>query len=300
VVTQETDPIEAGYSAGISDPAAAAAWCERYARRHSENFSVVTRFLPKRLHASMYTVYAYCRFTDDLGDEAAGDRLALLNEWESELGRAYAGQASHPISVALSEVVDEFQIDRAPFARLIEANRRDQTQFRYETYQDVLDYCSYSANPVGEMVLALFGHREPYQVALSDRTCTALQLANHWQDVARDFDAGRIYLPQEDLRRFGVSEDQIAAKQASAGFRAMMRFEVDRAEALFRQGAPLVDEVDRELRLDLRLFTSGGRAVLRAIEKQDYDVLRKRPRISGREKAWLLLGVLARRYALGG
>ncbi len=300
VVTTGSNPIEAGYAAGASDPAAAAVWCRSYARSHSENFSVVTRFLPKRLHDPMYTVYAFCRFTDDLGDEADGDRLALLNEWDAELGRAFAGQASHPIGVALSEVVDEFQIDRDPFARLIEANRRDQTQSRYETFQDVLDYCSYSANPVGEMVLGLFGHREPYQIALSDKTCTALQLANHWQDVARDYDAGRMYLPLEDLRRFGVSEEQIAAKQATTGFRSLMRFEVDRAEALFRQGALLVDEVDRDLRVDLRLFTAGGRAVLRAIERQDYDVLRKRPRISGREKAWLLLGALARRYALGG
>ncbi len=298
-MTQSANPIEAGTEARSFDAASAADWCERYARQHYENFSVVTRFLPGHLHAPMYTVYAYCRFTDDLGDEAPGDRLALLAQWDHELGAAFGGGATHPITVALAEVVAEFEMEQGPFARLIEANRRDQTQARYETFQDLLEYCDYSASPVGEMVLALFGYRDEYRIALSNATCTALQLANHWQDVARDCAAGRIYLPLEDLRQFGVSEEQIAARRSNGAFRELMRFEVDRAEALFRQGEPLVDEVDRDLRVDLRLFTAGGRAVLRAIEKQRYDVLTRRPTISSQQKGWMLLKALVQRYVLG-
>lgn len=300
MVTSTGNPIEAGYAEAVADPAVAALWCQRYARQHYENFSVVTRFLPRPLHSPMYTVYSYCRFTDDLGDEAEGDRLALLDEWAAELGRSFEGAASHPIMVALAEVRKSYPLRRSPFERLIEANRHDQRQTRYETFQELLEYCDYSANPVGEMVLGLFGYDDDQRIALSNATCTALQLANHWQDVARDYEAGRLYLPLEDLRRFGVSEGQIPAKQADDAFRSLMRFEIDRAEALFRQGAPLIDQVDRDLRLDLRLFTAGGQAVLRAIEGQNYDVLTRRPTISGRRKAWMLMNALTRRYVLGG
>lgn len=277
----------------------AMAWCERYAKRQYENFSVVTRFLPKPLHGPMYVIYSFCRYTDDLGDEAEGDRLALLDAWDAELHRAFEGGAEFPIGVALSQVVRDYPLTLDPFERLIEANRRDQTQSRYETFQDVLDYCDYSANPVGEMVLGLFGYDDEFRIALSNSTCTALQLTNHWQDVARDYAVGRIYLPLEDLRHFGVAERQIPARDANAAFRQLMRFEVDRAEAFFRQGEPLIERVERDLRLDLRLFTAGGRAILRAIERQDYDVLSRRPTTSSRQKLWMLSQALVRRYALG-
>ena len=296
-MTVQQDPLTT--SEAPLDLDQATAWCERYAKQQYENFSVVTRFLPKPLHDPMYVVYAFCRYTDDLGDEAEGDRLTLLDAWEAELHRAFEGSAEFPIGVALSQVVRDFPLTLDPFERLIEANRRDQTQSRYETFQDVLDYCDYSANPVGEMVLGLFGYDDEFRISLSNSTCTALQLTNHWQDVARDYAMGRMYLPLEDLRHFGVAQGQIPAQDANAAFRKLMRFEVDRAEAFFRQGEPLIEHVERDLRLDLHLFTAGGRAILRAIERQDYDVLSRRPTTSSRQKLWMLAQALVQRYALG-
>ena len=294
--------LEADFDVAAT-PEAAARWCERYTRRHSENFTVVSWFLPARLRPSMYTIYAFCRFTDDLGDEgpeatAGAQRLALLDDWEAETDRAFAAAGGagprHPISLALAQVARETPLTPEPFRRLIEANRIDQRRSRYQTFEDVLDYCDYSANPVGQMVLALFGYEDAERLAYSDATCTALQLTNHWQDVARDYRAGRLYLPLDDLARFGVAESQIPARQHDDNFRALMRFEVDRAEAFFREGLPLIDRVERPLRVDLQLFSDGGRAVLRAIEKQDYDVLHRRPRISGAHKGWLVLRALLR------
>lgn len=293
MITIARNSIEAGYAQRPPTPQAATAWCEHYARRHAENFTVVSWFLPKRLRSPMYVVYAFCRFTDDLGDQEPGDRLALLDEWERDLRRGFAGHGQHPITLALGEAARRYPLTIEPFQRLIQANRRDQRQQHYETFQDLLDYCDYSANPVGHMVLALFGYTDAYRRALSDASCTALQLANHWQDVARDYAGGRLYLPLEDLRRFQVQEAQIAARRGDANFRALLRFEVDRAEALFRQGLPLVDLVNRDLRIDLRLFSDGGRAVLRAIEAQHYDVLSRRPTVSAARKAWLTLRALA-------
>lgn len=293
MVAVEHNSIEAGYAVALADAPAAAAWCERYAKRHSENFSVVSWFLPKRLRRPLYTVYAFCRFTDDLGDEAAGDRLALLDEWEQEFRRGVAGAGRHPITMALGDEVRELSLEPEPFLRLIAANRRDQRQQRYPTFQDLLEYCDDSANPVGHMVLGVFGYHDAYRKVLADATCTALQLANHWQDVARDYAVGRLYLPLEDLQRFQVREEQIAVGRCDANFRTLMRYEVDRAETLFRQGAALADMVDRALRIDLQLFTAGGQAVLRAIERQGYDVLSHRPTISAPRKGWLTTKALA-------
>ena len=275
-------------------------WCARYTRQHQENFTVVSWFLPRELRAPMFAVYAFCRYTDDLGDEATGDRLALLDDWETQLRRAFepAWQPpDHPIAVALADLAQRKPLDADPFLRLIEANRLDQTKSRYADFQELLAYCRLSANPVGEMLLALWEVNDAERRKLSDATCTALQLANHWQDVRRDWQAGRLYLPLDDLRRFGLSEDaladQIAAARADDAFRRMMRFQVDRAEAWFRQGDALVALVPRELAVDLRLFSDGGRAVLRAIAAQDYDVLAARPRVARRRRAWLALRAAA-------
>lgn len=293
--SRSAHPIEADFDVADA-PDAAARWCERYARRQYENFTVVSWFLPTRLRPAMYTVYAFCRFTDDLGDEAEGDRLSLLDEWERETDRAFAGGAEsrHPISVALARVAREAPLNPDSFRRLIEANRIDQRQSRYQTFRDVVEYCDYSANPVGQMVLALFGYTDDERIAYSDATCTALQLANHWQDVARDYRAGRVYLPLDDLARFGVDEAQIPAERCDDNFRALMQFQVDRAEAFFREGLPLIEMVERPLRVDLQLFSDGGRSVLRAIEGQDYDVLRRRPTVSGSRKVWFALRALLR------
>ena len=298
------DPIRAGYALRTRkgdplDERAALAWCERYAKRQYENFTVVSWLMPKRRRASMYGLYAFCRFTDDLGDKAGGDRLALLDEWERDLERAFVEEGRHPIMVALGEIARRHPLSIDSCRRLIEANRRDQRQTRYETFQDVLEYCDYSANPVGQMVLSLFDHTDEERVALSDATCTALQLANHWQDVSRDYAMGRLYLPLDDLRRFRVSEAQIAERLCDENFRALMRFEVDRAEALFLRGKGLVSLVDPDLQLDLELFTAGGLAVLRAIEAQHYNVLARRPTISNWQKGRLAMGVAARHW-IGG
>lgn len=272
-------------------------WCERYTRGHQENFTVVSRFLPRELRAPMFAVYAFCRYTDNLGDEAEGDRLALLDQWEAELRSAFGGSPKHPISLALADLAQRKPLEPDPFLRLIEANRLDQTKSRYADFQELLDYCRLSASPVGEMVLALWEISDAERRKLSDATCTALQLANHWQDVRRDWLAGRLYLPLDDLRRFGLNEnalaDQIAAARADDAFRRMMRFQVDRAEAYFRSGDALVALVPRELAVDLRLFSDGGRAVLRAIAAQDYDVLARRPRVSSARRAWLALRAAA-------
>ena len=236
----------------------------------------------------MYAIYAYCRGVDDLGDEAEGDRLALLDEWEADLRRCYDGGAPRDIRfVALQRTIRRFDIPIEPFLRLIEANRRDQTVARYRTFDDLLGYCTYSANPVGHLVLYVFGYRDAERQRLSDATCTALQLANFWQDVSRDLEMGRIYLPQEDIERFGCSEGDLLARRTTPEFRRLMAFEVDRARDYFQEGLALVPRVAGRLRLDLRLFTLGGLAVLDEIERMNYDVLRRRPRVSKAKKLWL-------------
>ena len=277
-----------------ADIGAAFTACERLARTHYENFSVGTRLLPARLRPHFHSIYAFCRGVDDLGDEAAGDRLKLLDEWERLLGLCYSGAPDHPYFMALQETIRQFDIPAEPFLKLIEANRRDQTVTRYADYPELLDYCDHSADPVGHLVLCLFGHRDPELRALADETCTALQLTNFWQDVARDYAGGRIYIPQEDLERFGVGEDVIASGVATDGFRRLMRFEVERARELFRRGLPLIDRIAGAARVDVALFTAGGLAILRAIERQNYDVLSRRPTLSRWGKARLLAVAMLR------
>jgi len=266
-------------------------YCERLAKSHYENFSVATRFLPKRLRQHFYNVYAYCRISDDLGDEVGDPQqsLELLEQWETELNACYAGSPKHPVFVALAETVKQCSIPKHEFSDLLIAFRQDQTVTRFDTFNDVLAYCRYSANPVGHLVLYLCGYRDVERQRLSDYTCTALQLANFWQDVSVDYGKGRIYLPLEDLRRFGVTGDEIAGRRATPQFVAMMKFEVERARDWFARGLPLVKMVNRELAVDLELFSRGGQEILNAIERQGYDVLRARPEISKPRKLMLVL-----------
>ena len=266
-------------------------YCRRLARSHYENFSVASWFLPKNLRQHFYNVYAYCRISDDLGDEVGDPALSLqmLDQWETELDACYSGYARHPVFVALSETIRLFGIPRQPFADLLKAFRQDQTVTRFPTFEDVLGYCQYSANPVGHLVLYLCGYRDAERQALSNSTCTALQLANFWQDVSRDYAKGRIYLPLEDLRRFGVVEADIPDRNNSDAFREMIRFEVKRTRDWFQRGSPLIGKVNRELAIDLELFTRGGEEVLNAIERQKYAVLGKRPSISKMRKLSLLI-----------
>ena len=263
--------------------------CLRLARSHYENFSVATRFLPREKRPHVAALYAYCRTVDDLGDEAEGDRLRLLDDWQADLERCYTDTPRHPYLLALQQTIHAFGIPREPLLKLIEANRMDQGHPRYATYDDLLRYCDHSANPVGHLYLALFGYRDAERQRLADATCTALQLANFWQDVRRDYAMGRAYLPQEDLRAFGVSEETLGGGVATDAFRSLMAFEVERARSLFLKGQPLVDLVEGTERLHLTLFTLGGRRVLDAIRDQKYDVLRRRPVVTRSRKAWLLL-----------
>jgi squalene synthase HpnC len=271
--------------------AEAQAYCRELAESHYENFHVATWFLPRRLRTHFQSIYAYCRISDDLGDEVgdAQQSLALLDFWNGELDACYRGDARHPVFVALTETIRVCNIPEEPFAALLVAFRQDQTVTRYRTMEDLFGYCRNSANPVGHLVLYACGYRDPEMFALSDFTCTALQLANFWQDVREDYLRHRIYLPVEDMERFGVREEQIRDRQCTAEFRRLMEYEVEYAQKLFDAGMPLVQRVDPELAVDLALFSRGGQEILRAIAQQDYDVLRSRPVISKPRKAALLL-----------
>lgn len=273
----------------------AQAYCKRLTESHYENFHVASWFLPKRLRPHFQSIYAYCRIADDLGDEV-GDRaqsLALLDLWGEELEACYAGTARHPVFVALAVTIAECGIPKEPFADLLIAFRRDQTVTRFATMEEVLEYCRYSANPVGRLVLYAGGYRDAEMFRLSDHTCSALQLANFWQDVRVDYEKGRIYIPGEDMVRFGVDEGTIASGRMTPAFRELMRYEVEAARKMFAAGAPLIGMVDAELALDLDLFTRGGFEILNAIEAQDFDVLRSRPAISKWRKAALLIHALS-------
>lgn len=270
---------------------------------HYENFHVVSFLLPAELHQDFFNLYAYCRWADDLGDELGDPQRSLeaLRWWRASLERLYGGERlGHPVFVALAKTVESRRLPQEPFEHLIRAFELDQTKTRYQTYQEVLDYCVYSANPVGRLVLALCGYRDPERLALSDSICTGLQLANHWQDVSRDYaDRDRIYLPAELIARHGYSYEAFAADlgrgRASTPARALLEDLVGRAESLFEVGASLPDTLDRRLAIDIELFRHGGMAILDKIRGQDYDVIAARPKIGKLQRVALVLSVLASR-----
>jgi squalene synthase HpnC len=289
----------------VRDPAALAAVCtapqaDEYTRwlatHHYENFHVVSWLLPKRLHQDFYNVYGYCRWADDLGDEIGdhAESLRLLAWWRESLQAMYAGEATHPVFVALRSTVARYSIPQEPFDDLIRAFEQDQTVTRYRDWDDLFGYCRYSANPVGRLVLYLCGYSDAERQRLSDATCTALQLANFWQDVTVDWEKDRVYIPLDVLERHGSSVEEIAARRATPGFLEAMREIVDRARELFLEGLPLAGMVDRRLAVDIELFSRGGMRVLDKIAAQGYDVLARRPSVSKTERVWILLGTLAR------
>jgi squalene synthase HpnC/squalene synthase HpnD len=269
---------------------------ERYTRwlatHHYENFNVVSWLLPRDLHQHFYNVYAYCRWSDDLGDEVADPAraLELLDAWEDELRLIYEHGAgpSHPVLIALRETIRAKSIPLQPFCDLLRAFRKDQTVKRYATWDEVFDYCVYSANPVGRLVLYLCGYRDEARQKLSDYTCTALQLANFWQDVSRDLEKGRIYIPLEALAAHGLTEEDIVEKRFDAHYTALMKSLIARTRELFRAGQPLAQTVDRFLRVDLEMFSGGGLAILAAIEASGYNTLEHRPSLSKWTQAKLL------------
>ena len=271
------------------------ALCRRLALSHYENFTVVSRLIPRRMRQSLYNLYAFCRTVDDIGDEAPGDRVLLLDRFESELEAAYAGTPHHPVLVALQGTIKRFGMPRYLFERLIVANRIDQEQVRYRTFSDLLYYCEHSATPVGRLFLILFGYGDDELFALSDSTCIALQLANFWQDVRRDYAEGRIYLPLDEMSKYAVSEDDLAEAQATDEFNDLMRYQVERTRGYFRDGLPLIDRVRGSLRVDIAVFSRGGIAILDKIEQLHYDTLRTRPTLSKSEKIRLFLSTLVSR-----
>lgn len=266
------------------------------ATTHYENFHVVSFLLPKHLHQDFYNVYAYCRTADDLADEIPDREESLrgLNDWRAQLDRMYEGDAEHPIFVALKGTAAKHGIPKQPFDDLITAFIQDRNKSRYANWDEVLDYCVYSANPVGRLVLYLCGYSDAERQRLSDATCTALQLANFWQDVTVDQLKDRVYLPLDLLAKYDYTVDELFAHKFDERFRGIMREAVERARQLFLTGLPLAGMVNRRLAVDLELFSRGGMRVLDKIEQQNYDVLSRRPKISKVERAGLLLSTLTR------
>ncbi len=277
--------------------AAARAYCAHVAQSHYENFTVVSLLLPRRLVRHFHAVYAYCRWSDDLADETAGgdEALKLIAWWRAELLACYDGTPRHPVTIALRETIRRFDIPAEPFLDLLLAFEQDQRVKRYETLAQLLDYCRRSANPVGRLVLYLFECFDAERAALADEVCTGLQLANFWQDVARDFAIGRVYLPGEDRHQFGYTDDDLAANRDTPQFRDLMRFEVERARGFFARGSALLPLLPREARVDVDLFIRGGVAILNAIARTDYNVWAQRPEVSKWEKGKLLVGAVARK-----
>ena len=283
-------------AAAIMTVAEAEQYTRRLATTHYENFHVVSFLLPKHLHQDFYNVYAYCRSADDLADEIpdTDESLRQLKQWGGELDRMYAGEAEHPVFVALKGTVAKYRIPKQPFADLIRAFIQDRNVTRYQTWDGVLDYCVYSANPVGRLVLYLCGYSDAERQSLSDATCTALQLANFWQDITIDQQKDRVYLPLDLLAKHDYTVEELFAHKFDQRFVAIMREAVDRARELFVAGLPLASMVNRRLAVDLELFTRGGMCVLDKIEQQGYDVFSRRPKISKVDRAGLLIGTLAR------
>ena len=279
---------------------------ERYTRwlatHHYENFIVASIFLPRHLRRHFYNVYAYCRWADDLADEIpeAREALALLDWWGGELRDCYSGIASHPVFIALKGTIEKFNIPMQPFSDLLAAFRKDQTVHRYATWNDVLDYCKYSANPVGRLVLYLCGYADSERQVLSDYTCTALQLANFWQDVSRDLYKDRIYIPADLMAEHGLAETDLFGRRFDNRYANVMRVLVQRTRELFEGGLPLAGLVVADIRVDIELFSRGGLAVLDAIESIGYNTLERRPSLKGATKLKLIgraLGEHALSYA---
>ncbi len=275
-------------------------YCRRLAHTHYENFTVASLLLPRRLLPHFHAIYSYCRWADDLGDETGGGQRALdlLRWWREELLRCYDGKPVHPVMIALRPTIQRFNIPPMPFLDLLHAFEQDQVVKRYDTYEQLLDYCKHSANPVGHLVLYLCESYDERRVALADRICTALQLANFWQDVARDYEIDRVYLPAEDRRRFGYADSDLEARRFTPAFAELLRFEVERARDLFQQGFPLVPLMPADVQPDIELFIRGGLAILKKIEHVGYNVWKSRPAVSRWHKAGLLAGVLWRKLLL--
>ena len=280
--------------------AEAEALTKQLAHEHYENFSVVTFLLPKHLRQDFCNIYAFCRTVDDLGDETGGDTAAsleMLARFKGQTRECYAGRAQSVVFQALSGTIRRHDIPIEPFLDLIDAFEQDQRVTRYDTFDQLVDYCRRSANPVGRLVLYMAGYRDEERQRLSDETCTGLQLANFWQDVRRDLlDIDRIYLPRESMAKFGVAEESLAAQiregRCEPASRELVKFEVERATGFFDRGAKLLPMLDRSIRPQITLFGQGGRAILKAIRRQGYDTITSRPKLSKWQKGRIMLRAL--------
>ena len=275
-------------------------YCRRLTEEHYENFSVSHFLLPRELRQHFCNLYAYCRWADDLGDEIESEEesLELLEWWESLVDVFYRESSytlAHPVFIALADTVHKFSLPRQPLVDLLSAFRQDRVKTRYATLDELLDYCRLSANPVGRLVLHLGRCHNDETARLSDSICTGLQLANFWQDVRRDLEIGRIYVPQIDLEQYRLTEDELKIGQPDQRFRDLLKCEADRAEDFLRVGEPLVKLVSPQLRVSVRLFIGGGLAILAAIRRQGYDVWSRRPVVSKWTKLWLLARAYLRR-----
>jgi squalene synthase HpnC len=275
--TMQLETNHVGHADPPVKPEEAYEYCSRLARSHYENFTIASWLMPRAMRPHMYAIYAYSRIADDFADEEHD--LAKLDEWEHQLDLAYAGTPRHPVFVALADTVRRFEIPRQPFADLLRAFRSDVDFQGFDTMEDLLGYSRYSANPVGRLVLYLFGYRDERRQQLSDRICSGLQLANFWQDIAIDLGKERVYLPRQDIARFGCSIAELRAGAANAAFIELMRHEVEFARGLLSSGAALHELVDARLRRDILMFAGGGLAILRAIEAVGYDVFHHRPHL---------------------
>jgi squalene synthase HpnC len=264
-------------------------------RAGSENFPVASVLLPRAVRRHLLAIYGFARLVDELGDETQGDRLAALDWLQEELAAAYAGRAGHPLMQSLGETLRECELPREPLLRLIEANRIDQSVSRYETWEQLQGYCALSANPVGELVLGVFGLASPERVALSDRICTALQLVEHCQDVAEDLRRGRVYLPAREMRGCGVREQDLHATQANEQVRALIALQTRRVHELLTRGVPLLDTLGGRPRLAVAAFVAGGRSAAQAIERAGFDVLAGTPKADGRARLRAFFTVLGQR-----
>lgn len=294
-VTEELGLYGPGGVAPPATPAEGRAYCRRLARTHYENFMVATLFVPRHLREHFYHVYAWCRWADDLADEAdPAHALALLDWWEAELAACYQGSARHPVLAALAETIRRFALERRHFEALLSAFRQDQRVVRYATFAELIDYCQRSAAPVGRLVLALAEVEQPACRPLADALCIGLQLVNFWQDVARDWDRGRRYLPDETLECY-AAHSAFDSRCATAGFRQALQREVCRAEQYLRQGLVLVEHVPDWLAAQVWLYAQGGLRVARRIRGQGFDVWSRRPRLGAWDRCWLLGKALGRR-----
>ena len=268
--------------------------CKKFTLNHYENFTVGSKIIPKNIRKHFYSIYTFCRITDDIGDESSGNRIENLKIWEKELNKCYKSKSTHPYFIALENTIRTFNIKKYLFRRIIIANIIDQKNQFFKTYDDLLKYCKYSANPVGRIILQLLNCSNRKNILLSDKICTALQITNFLQDINRDIDNNRLYIPASDLKKFDIKISDIKQKINSENLKKLMKFQIIRTKKLYEEGYTLANYIDKKLVLELSLFTLGGLSILRKIEKNNFDTISMRPTLSKLDKIYIFTSVYFR------